>query len=1741
MKRIKKIAAVILIFVLLISTFTNPVLLHANNLLNETNMSGDDELIGLTQEATVVTGSAIVPTVVTGSSITVDPSIIHTIKASKDGIALANIVNYRPLMGDKVRLEIKFTLESGHSYGAGSVLTYTLPAPLKAASGTGSLLDEGQEYATYKVEAGNVVITFNENIRSYDNGLEVHGFFAIEATYSSNATDLKQDLILPDKDEISGFVTIPLYFKPIGGSDIVKSVNPLTGNNTKFVTWTVNVNTVIDNLGIGKEFKDLLITTNHSYEADSLKVIRYLLAPDGKTRTGEFDVTSDFNQLQGTETEFSLNLTGEYAYEISYNTIPKDTEDESQVIKNRARFNGKSVEKSSTIFYGKPLDKTAIKQSDGTTDWTITVNANEKTVLAGTIISDNWSVGHKLKSGSFKINGSTSISPDFEIDLASNQEGFTVKLLNNILNKFEITYTTELVDENNVVSTNIPITNRVVRSDRPLDIKSLTIQYNQNILRKTNSEPNYKNKTIDWTIEINSASYEMDSILLEDIFDNKNLKIVDGTFQVKKGNTLLKESTDYIFTHKDNIIGDKKGGFSLSIPNSTSKNSKIIITYTTEYDIKDLTNPSAQIYSNSGVLRWYTNGKLYSSTIITKTVDVNNQQKHNGYKEGIYNYENKKFMWQVGINYNYDTIVTPVFVDTLSSSQEVIRESIMIYPLDLSTGGNGSINEQTPLIEGIDYELTNSPLTNTFTITFLYSIHSPYRIMYESVTKYDYYAPNNMNQKHVVENEAVLYNNSTVHSKWEVPGGITVEHSDKLINKLASQVGGSTGTGSAKVNWSLNLNWSQSTLINPIIKDTIGKDSEGNPNQMIYKDSLCIYEVNFNGTNQTPILGRKHLPGTPLEGLYYVTFHEGVSEPTFTITFNQDINKAYVVQYDSYFLGADNTNIENTALLSYGYKSNDQSTQSGAIDDAVYSATFRYYGGASAIKGQLQITKVDKDNPNLRLSGAIFQLWNKASNGILIEEVSSDVNGVYTFLTKVGQGDYYLIETKAPDGYSLEDSEYKSLKKVSIKDIGAIKTPNYVEKVEVANRKIHQSIQLLKLDSTDATLKLEGAEFNLYHYDGTIVTHDKDGLIIPQTYTTNRDGIILIDNLTPGNYKLVEVTAPAGYWLDDTPIHFTISANQLVPISVIVTNTKVGNLIIKKVDNNQPQLPLNGAEFKLYDLVGNEVAQAVTSPSGIAEFNNIKYGTYILKETVAPQGYLLDSKSDIVKGISITINSKLHDLSATPFTNKKIINAFKLSKKDADSLETLNGAVFDLYVKDSSSKEYVIAKDEDGKEIKNLITNDLGEIQVGNLLPGEYRLIESKAPRYYVLDTTPYDFIITNNQTSFSNVTVTNTRGMGEIIITKVDGDDHSILLSDVEFLLTNHDNSINITGTTVNGNLKFSGLPYDTYKITEIKAHKDYILDNVEHIIVLDSSKNLFSKSIVVENTKAKRSVILTKYNESKLLRLENAIFELKQAVYDKDGILDYQVVTNIGKNTLTTNDKGVLYLNDLEIGIYQLIEIVAPNGYLLNKDPIDFEITRDQISILQLEKVNYRTPIVIPVEPNIPIIPEKPEVLPPTTPELPQIPNEPEEAEVDTPVKPNESDDVAVKEIEVIETIDMKTPKDKSVKTKVNIPEGSSVKVIPPKKGIVTLDEEGELTYTPNEEVVGKDQFTIVVTDSNGLLNQIIVNVLIGESNNENPSMHDNNTLPKTGEARPFLLYFTGFIFIFLGFVLFRGKRIR
>lgn len=216
------------------------------------------------------------------------------------------------------------------------------------------------------------------------------------------------------------------------------------------------------------------------------------------------------------------------------------------------------MERSSVINYGKRLDKSGAKQADGTTDWTIIVNANERNLPTGKIVTDTWSSGHILKTGSFKINNSTTIPTGFSV--SHNTTGFELTLEQPTSEEFTITYTTQLADVNGIISSNIPIRNTVYRNDRPTDTKTVEIAYNQQVISKTNSEPNYANKTIDWTIELNTAGYDMENIRLNDTFVNSNLKIQENTFKVMRGTAELSSGEDYTFTEKAD-----KGGFTLAL------------------------------------------------------------------------------------------------------------------------------------------------------------------------------------------------------------------------------------------------------------------------------------------------------------------------------------------------------------------------------------------------------------------------------------------------------------------------------------------------------------------------------------------------------------------------------------------------------------------------------------------------------------------------------------------------------------------------------------------------------------------------------------------------------------------------------------------------------------------------------------------------------------------------------------------------------------------------------------------------------------------------------------------------------------------------------------------------------------------------------------------------------------------------------------------------------------------------
>ena len=82
-----------------------------------------------------------------------------------------------------------------------------------------------------------------------------------------------------------------------------------------------------------------------------------------------------------------------------------------------------------------------------------------------------------------------------------------------------------------------------------------------------------------------------------------------------------------------------------------------------------------------------------------------------------------------------------------------------------------------------------------------------------------------------------------------------------------------------------------------------------------------------------------------------------------------------------------------------------------------------------------------------------------------------------------------------------------------------------------------------------------------------------------------------------------------------------------------------------------------------------------------------------------------------------------------------------------------------------------------------------------------------------------------------------------------------------------------------------------------------------------------------------------------------------LKENAADKYTVIE-------GKEQLKTDENGELYVEkNFTPGHYQLIEVTAPPGYLVDKTPVEFIIEKDQISVLQLIKTEISTNLLIQV----------------------------------------------------------------------------------------------------------------------------------------------------------------------------------
>ncbi|MBQ9348515.1 MAG: hypothetical protein IJT94_14465, partial [Oscillibacter sp.] len=274
------------------------------------------------------------------------------------------------------------------------------------------------------------------------------------------------------------------------------------------------------------------------------------------------------------------------------------------------------------------------------------------------------------------------------------------------------------------------------------------------------------------------------------------------------------------------------------------------------------------------------------------------------------------------------------------------------------------------------------------------------------------------------------------------------------------------------------------------------------------------------------------------------------------------------------------------------------------------------------------VKKVDAENPDLPLPGAVFRLASVTIPDFTPRTGTTGADGTYTF-SGLPAGTYAVTETAAPSGYSIDAGgpDYVSLPG----------TGYTVTKVFSDTPTIVVSGSIRKVDRDDPSRGLAGA---------TIAIQGVDNPFYGEYQTGSGGALEGLDwnSLVPGSYRAWEVSAPEGYSLDPSDVKtFRISRETPEVQLVFADDSKVRVQLVKLDDSDRP---LPGAVFNILK-DGQIIGTEATDASGKIAVTDVETGMYVFVEVSAPEGYAkLDepvcvyvNQADIEGGGLITVTA----------------------------------------------------------------------------------------------------------------------------------------------------------------------------------------------------------------------------------------------------------------------------------------------------------------------------------------------------------------------------------------------------------------------------------------------------------------------------------------------------------------------
>ena len=447
-------------------------------------------------------------------------------------------------------------------------------------------------------------------------------------------------------------------------------------------------------------------------------------------------------------------------------------------------------------------------------------------------------------------------------------------------------------------------------------------------------------------------------------------------------------------------------------------------------------------------------------------------------------------------------------------------------------------------------------------------------------------------------------------------------------------------------------------------------------------------------------------------------------------------------------------------------------------------------------------------------------------------------------------------------------------------------------------------LTIKKVDTTNPNKGLAGAKFLVQSNNGT---YSKE-------VVTGRDGTVIVGPLEAGTYSITELEAPEGYEIDNAgPQYVVLPRDNGTEVVVTFMDTPVitGNGSIRKVDADDPTTGLPGAVIKIEGVDNSFVGSYTTGPGGYladVPWDTMPIGSYVATEVTPPTGYTTSSDPSKVR-------QEFHwdgktDVSLVFENDAKV--KLELLKLD-ESNDPLPGAVFNI-VKDGQ----IIATEETGRD---------GIITVPNVTEGMYAFIEVSGPEPYAVLTEPV----------IAHVDQATVNGGGTVRVTAVDK-----RLPDLTIFKRDEQTGDGIPGTHFeikgiqhgyhqdvvtgpNGKATLTGIPVDSYTVTEISVPDPYVVSSTPTQTIYLGPGD--SRELVFDNLKQPELTIAKVDADDPAVKIPNTVFRIIG-------------IDNDYRSDVTTGKDGTVKLRVVP-GSYKIVEMAVPAPYYLPDKDADREQT--------------------------------------------------------------------------------------------------------------------------------------------------------------------------------------------------------